>query len=171
MKIVHIVYDSIGNPWVGGGGATRTHEIYKRLTNNHEITVLCGNYPGARKSINNITYKHVGLKKSYFSSRWSFIIAVWIMLAFVKADIFIEDIGAPGPLLITTLKKNVVGSVQFLPTKAYRSKRRLLGYLINLNYKIWIRFYANIVTVSEESSTKFKLHCYSKRCKDLSNTR
>ncbi|NTU41942.1 MAG: glycosyltransferase family 1 protein, partial [Nitrospirales bacterium] len=48
MRIVHCIYDHIRNPWVGGGGAVRMFEIYRRLSQRHRITVICGKYPGAR---------------------------------------------------------------------------------------------------------------------------
>jgi glycosyltransferase involved in cell wall biosynthesis len=156
MKIVHIIYDSIGNPWLGGGGATRTHEIYKRLAKNHEVVVLSGNHVNALNCLDNITYKHIGLKKSYFLSRWSFIAAVWMMLPFMKADIFVEDIGAPGPLLVTSLKNKSVGSVQFLPTKAYVEKRNLLGRITYRGYSFGLRFYKNIITVSSYAASYLK---------------
>ena len=31
MRILHAIYDDVGNPWLGGGGAVRTHEIYSRI--------------------------------------------------------------------------------------------------------------------------------------------
>ena len=49
MKILHLIYDDVENPWIGGGGAYRTREIYQRLSRwGHDCTVLCGNYPGAK---------------------------------------------------------------------------------------------------------------------------
>ena len=47
MKILHTIYDDPSNPWLGGGGAFRTFEISKRLTDKHDITILCGRYPGS----------------------------------------------------------------------------------------------------------------------------
>jgi phosphatidylinositol alpha-mannosyltransferase len=156
MKIIHIIYDSIGNPWLGGGGATRTHEIYKRLTNKHNVIVLCGNYPNAPEIIDGITYKHLGFGRSYSISRWSFIIFIWMRLPFMRADVFVEDIGAPSPLLITTLKKKSMASVQFLPTKAYIAKRKLIGRFTYKAYSFGLRFYPNIITVSAYAAKQLK---------------
>lgn len=48
MRIVHFLYDSPENPWLGGGGAIRAQEINQRLVaKGHEIHMICGGYPGA----------------------------------------------------------------------------------------------------------------------------
>src|SRR5437763_1001596 len=31
MRILHLIYDDLGNPWLSGGGAVRTLEINRRL--------------------------------------------------------------------------------------------------------------------------------------------
>jgi len=43
MKIIISNYDSVKNPYYGGGGATAIHEIASRLTKKFEVTVLTGN--------------------------------------------------------------------------------------------------------------------------------
>ena len=35
MKICHLIYDDLGNPWLGGGGAWRARQIYRRLAARH----------------------------------------------------------------------------------------------------------------------------------------
>ena len=47
MKICHLMYDDVDNPWLGGGGAVRAMELYRRLASRHEITVVSGLFPGA----------------------------------------------------------------------------------------------------------------------------
>jgi glycosyltransferase involved in cell wall biosynthesis len=48
MKILHCIYDDPRNPWVGGGGAVRLHEIYRRLAGQLDVTMATGRFPGAR---------------------------------------------------------------------------------------------------------------------------
>lgn len=48
MKILQIIYESYGSPFGFGGAGIRAYEIYKRLGDRHEITLLCMKYPGAR---------------------------------------------------------------------------------------------------------------------------
>jgi glycogen(starch) synthase len=47
MRVVHCIYDDPRNPWVGGGGAVRLHEIYRRL-GGLDVTLVTGRFPGAR---------------------------------------------------------------------------------------------------------------------------
>ena len=48
MKVLHCIYDDPRNPWVGGGGAVRLHEIYRRLGGELDVTLATGRFPGAR---------------------------------------------------------------------------------------------------------------------------
>src|SRR5437868_5654598 len=77
MRILHIIYDDTRNPWLGGGGATRTFEIYRRIAERgHKVLIVCGNYPGApsRENRRGVFYRHVGLTQSYVLSRLSFVV-------------------------------------------------------------------------------------------------
>lgn len=48
MKILQIIYESPGSPFGFGGAGVRAYEIYKRLKDRHDITLLCMKYPGAK---------------------------------------------------------------------------------------------------------------------------
>lgn len=48
MKILQLIYESFGNPFGFGGAGVRAYEIYRRLKDRHDITLLCMKYPGAR---------------------------------------------------------------------------------------------------------------------------
>lgn len=48
MKILQLLYESPGSPFGFGGAGVRAYEIYKRLRDRHDITLLCMKYPGAR---------------------------------------------------------------------------------------------------------------------------
>jgi glycosyltransferase involved in cell wall biosynthesis len=47
MKILQIIYESFGSSFGFGGAGVRAYEIYKRLRDRHDITLLCMKYPGA----------------------------------------------------------------------------------------------------------------------------
>lgn len=154
MKIIHIIYDSIGNPWLNGGGAQRTHQIYKRLSGQHEITVFTGNFSNSQTYIDGIRYKRIGIPFNYLISRLSFLFLISFYILFSKADLFIEDLGFPFPLLITILKKNYFASVQFIPNKSYIKKRKIIGLLVFHLYRIGIRFYKKFITISKYSKNE-----------------
>ncbi len=48
MKILQIIYESYGSPFGFGGAGVRAYEIYRRLKDRHDITLLCMRYPGAK---------------------------------------------------------------------------------------------------------------------------
>lgn len=47
MKILQLIYESLGSPFGFGGAGVRAYKIYKSLKD-HDITLLCMRYPGAR---------------------------------------------------------------------------------------------------------------------------
>ncbi|GAB4413323.1 MAG: glycosyltransferase family 4 protein [Thermodesulfovibrionales bacterium] len=47
MRILQLIYESLGSPFGFGGAGVRAYEIYKRLKDRHEVTLLCMRYPGA----------------------------------------------------------------------------------------------------------------------------
>ena len=49
MKILQLIYESFGSPFGFGGAGVRAYEIYRRLKDTHDITLLCMKYPLARE--------------------------------------------------------------------------------------------------------------------------
>jgi phosphatidylinositol alpha-mannosyltransferase len=60
--IVFSNYDDIGNPYYGGGGALAVHEVARRLVRNHDVTVITGMYPRAkrREVLDGVSYERIG---------------------------------------------------------------------------------------------------------------
>jgi glycosyltransferase involved in cell wall biosynthesis len=51
VRILHFIYDSPGNPWVGGGGAGRVFQIDRILADRgHEIRLVMGAFPDCHLS-------------------------------------------------------------------------------------------------------------------------
>ncbi len=48
MRILQLIYESLGSPFGFGGAGVRAYEIYKRLKDRHDITLICMKYPGAK---------------------------------------------------------------------------------------------------------------------------
>src|SRR5919201_5839409 len=95
MRILHVIYDDVGNPWLGGGGAARTLDIYSRIAGlGHRVIVLCGNYPGAAQTENRcgVTYRRTGLTGSYALSRLSFMLGAACLIKAGGYDIVVEDV-------------------------------------------------------------------------------
>jgi glycosyltransferase involved in cell wall biosynthesis len=94
LRILHFIYDDIKNPWYGGGASLRTHEIYKRMTKNHDITVVTGNYPGAAKkeTVDGIRYIRMGLDRSPYLSMLAFSSMVFFAKGIGKYEIVVKDL-------------------------------------------------------------------------------
>ncbi len=101
MLILHIIYDDIENPWVAGGGATRTLELYSRIARmGHTVLVVCGNYPGAKRKHNRrgVRYHHVGGRRPYVWSRLSYMLGAARLIKRGGYDIVIEDVSPFSPV-------------------------------------------------------------------------
>ena len=74
MKICHLIYDDIANPWLAGGGAVRAREIYRRLAERHQVTLITGLFPGAQREeeLDGIRFVRVGSDRSYARSRLAY---------------------------------------------------------------------------------------------------
>jgi len=149
MRILHLIYDSVDNPWLGGGGAHRTHNIYKHRSEEVQVLVICGGFPGAAKRIDGIRYIRVGVGPNYAISRLSFFLLAPLVVWFYRSDVFVEDVGMPAPLFLAFLKKKAICSVQFIPTEAYRQKRKAVGWFLTWLFKVGLKRYKKFVTVSD----------------------
>src|SRR5687768_15146891 len=101
MRILHVIYDDIDNPWLGGGGATRTLEIYSRIAqHSHTVQVLSGTYPGApqKQTRHGLNYRHIGSKRTYAASRLTFTLMSPFLIKRGGYDIVIEDVSPFSPV-------------------------------------------------------------------------
>lgn len=157
MKILHIIYDSPKNKWMGGGGAIRTIKIYSQFPNKKDITIICGRFKDKKKeTLSGVKYYYLGLNFNYLISRISFILysLFFIIKNKSKYDLIIEEIG-PTPLFLPLFFKNkkIIGSVQVILNN-YHKKRGFLGKFLWKVQKISFRKYPKIITVSKISSDK-----------------
>jgi len=56
MKVLQLIYESLRSPFGFGGAGVRAHEIYRRLSDRHDVDLVCMRYPGARDG------EHEGLR-------------------------------------------------------------------------------------------------------------
>lgn len=150
MKIIHLIYDDLGNPWVGGGGALRVYEISRRLSEKHDITIITGNYPGARDQIKDgIKYIRIGSEKSYFLSRLSFGLTAWKYIQKLHYDLIVDDFSAHSPCFIPLFtKKPVIASIQNLYSEHAVKTHNLIGIFFILFEKFGLKLYDNFISVS-----------------------
>lgn len=101
MRVVHCIYDDPRNPWVGGGGAVRLEEIYRRLGGELDVTLVTGRYPGARDEVRDgIPRRRLGASKPYAWSRLTFGASATRLLAREPYDVGVFDFSAYSPVLL-----------------------------------------------------------------------
>jgi len=152
MRILIIDFDDLKNP-LGGGQARVTFEIARRLSKRHQITIITGNYPGAKdETIERIRYKRVGLKKFPFNFA-SYFWSIPGVIKKISHDIVIENFTPPISTAFSPLftKKPVIGMVQWLFAREMSQKYKLPFYLIE---KYGLKFYQNFIVLNEDFKEK-----------------
>ena len=153
MRILHVIYDDIKNPWVGGGGATRTLEIYSRIARRgHRVLVVCGNYPGAPRveRRGNVRYRHFGYSRSYILSRITFMLGAVLSIRRGDFDTVVEDVSPFSPIGSPLWRRGRphVASVQNLLGLHATQKFGLVGWGPRLVEKNLLQVYHSFVAVS-----------------------
>ena len=162
MRILHCIYDHIRNPWVGGGGAVRVHEIYRRLAERHQITVLCGKYPGAKNyQEEGIGYEFTGIDRAHYvlSTFWYAIRAAGYVRANAGGyDVVVEDFAPYNPVFSFLWKKDAVIHLHQREGLRHLKKYGPLGIPFYLTEKFYYRFFRNVLTISEMSKKRYGLN-------------
>src|SRR5438270_8100906 len=153
MRILHCIYDDIGNPWVGGGGAIRTLEIYRRMVDRgHRVEVVCGSYSGAApiEVRQGVVYRHVGLPYSHIMSRLTYMLGARRLIKRRGYDIVIEDVSPFSPVGAPLWNRRVpmVASVQNLSGVHASDRYGLAGWGPRLAEKPLLGLFHNFVAVS-----------------------
>ncbi len=161
MKILHLIYDHISNPWVGGGGAFRVRELYRRMSDRHEITVVCGRYPGAANyREDNIDYEFVGTdRNNYILSTFCFAAkaAAFVRVNAGKYDVIVEDFAPYNPVLSFMWHKNAVIQLHQLEGLRHLRKYWFFGIPFFLIEKFYPRSFKNALAELPAAKEKFGL--------------
>ncbi|MCX7760583.1 MAG: glycosyltransferase family 4 protein [Hydrogenothermaceae bacterium] len=167
MKILHLIYDHVNNPWVGGGGAVRVYEIYKRLSERgHVITVISGNYPGAKdyKVNDNFEYKFVGSQKNYIISTFSYAFYTNRLLKDIHKnyDVIVEDFAPWNPIFSYKFEEytKVILQIQLYAGLEILKKYNIIGVPFFLIEKFYPKRFKNIIVVNEVLNKKFNINGY-----------
>lgn len=146
---------------MGGGGAVRADEIYRRLSERHEITMLCGRYPGARDyEEENIRHIFFGTERdSYILSTFCYAVrtAAFLQANAGRFDVIIEDFAPYNPVFSFLWQKNAVIQVHQREGLRHLKKYNLLGIPFFLIEKFYPRFFGSAVTISEMSRDRYRL--------------
>src|SRR3989338_2668450 len=155
MRIAVIDLDNLKNPFWAAGQARSTREIYKRLSERHDITVYCAKYPGYQDyHEDGIFYKHVGaLVNQPQISNLLFLLYIPLLVRKIEADIIIENFNAPTGVSFSPLftRIPVLGIPTMFNAREFSKKYHLPFHWIE---RLGIKFYKYMVAYSEIDSTK-----------------
>ena len=168
MKICHVSYDDIDNPWLGGGGAVRAREIYRRLTDRHEITFITGMFPQANRDgwADGMRFHRVGSSASYRRSRLSYCREAVARLTQLECDVWVYEFSAFSPLRVPAAlrRKAVLLFQHFMGIEAVR-KRPVAGLVAMYAERRAIQSYQRIITVSPSLQRRVQERLKSKSAK------
>ncbi len=171
MKILQLIYESLGSPFGSGGAGVRAYEIYKRLKDRHDITLLCMKYPGARDSeIEGLRHIFIGtecesLTKSVFS--YTVKVADYVRRNGDRFDIIVENFLPSTPFFSRFMTKTpVILQIQgVMERHSLRKFNPFYSIPMYVAEKYYPRLYDKFIFVSE--ITKEKVMPRVKRKVDL----
>ena len=129
--MLHCIYDDPANPWLGGGGAHRVLELYRRLPDRVEATVLAGRYPGARdEERDGVAYEFRGIPRPYALSRLTYGAAATRALRNGRYDVGVIDFSVYSP--VRAPGDRPIGYVVHMPIGPTAADRwgRVLGAMV-----------------------------------------
>ena len=151
MRICHLAYDDLGNPWLGGGGALRAWEIYRRLAARHQITMVSGGYPGAVRDevVEGVRVIRLGAERCYACSRIGYMRKAPAVLRRLAWDLWVYEFSAFAPLVVPrrVRRLGVLQLYHLVGMHAFR-KHPLVGLIAWLAERRVVRAYPYIVTIS-----------------------
>ena len=151
MKICHLIYDDVDNPWLAGGGAVRAREIYRRLAERHEVTLITGGFPGApeEECQDGIRFLRVGAAGSYARSRLDYCRRAVARLRGLEWDLWVNEFSAFAPLIVPAeLRRRGILFFQHIVGRHALVKHPLVGGVAWLAERRALRAYRRILTVS-----------------------
>lgn len=161
MKICHLMYDDIANPWLGGGGAVRALELYRRLSSRHEITVVSGLFPGAEPETeqHGLRLVRVGSARSYARSRLGYCRAAVAQLQRLEWDLWINEFSAFAPLRVPAAlrQQGLLLFYHFMGLHAL-AKHPLVGGVAWLCEQRALRAYSRILTIAPSVQARIERH-------------
>lgn len=148
MRILHLNYDDVDNPWVGGGGAMRTHEIYTRLAaRGHDCTVLTGSYPGSEdRVVDNVRYRVAGKASTHLGSAIAYLLRAqaFLLRQTSRWDVIVEDFSLFSPLLVPALARTPsLVQMQLYASDDLLGRFGPLAPLLRLSQRLYPRLYSH----------------------------
>jgi glycosyltransferase involved in cell wall biosynthesis len=163
MKILQLIYESFGSPFGFGGAGVRAHEIYRRLKDRHDITLLCMKYPNSRDAdIEGL--KHIFVGKESKNLTTSIIAYTLKAIQFIREngdnfDIIVENFLPATPFFSQYFTKTPVTlQIQdFWGKHTFKRYPFRFAFPMFLAEKFYPKLYKQIIFVSDITKERFNL--------------
>jgi glycogen(starch) synthase len=104
-RLSYYSFDSLGNPWVSGGGAVRDFEVLRRFARHAEVTFYTARYPGFRDRVESgVKVRGIGFGGRNWLCRLAFALAANLRILFDRADIVGNSASIYAPVLTGILR-------------------------------------------------------------------
>jgi glycosyltransferase involved in cell wall biosynthesis len=160
MKVLQIIYESFGSPFGFGGAGVRAYEIYKRLGDRHDITLLCMRYPGAKDGeIEGLRHVFVGTESQNLTKSvlaYTLKAAQFVRRHGAEFDLIVENFLPTTPFFSVLLTKTpVILQVQGIMEGHYfRKFNPLYSVPIHFSEKYYPLLYERFLFVSPVTAEK-----------------
>ncbi|WP_067499396.1 glycosyltransferase family 4 protein [Actinoplanes sp. TFC3] len=149
-RVALSIFDDVGNPHYGGGGARVVHEIATRLAEEHEVTVYCGSYRGSPRSVVRDGVEYVFLPVGWAGPRGGqvlFPLLLPVLARRRRPDVWIESLTPPVSTSLLPLlgPAPVVALVQMLSAADMQRRYRLPFTLVE---RWGLRAYRHVVVLN-----------------------
>lgn len=106
-RLSYYSYDSLGNPWVSGGGAVRDFEALKRYAARWDVTLYVGRYPGfVPGDREGVRIRALGWGRGNLVCRITFGVMANLRILFDSADRIGNSLSAFAPILTGVLRRD-----------------------------------------------------------------
>lgn len=155
MKILQLTYESLGSPYGFGGAGIRAYEIYKRLKNRHDITLLSLKYPGVRDGeIDGLRHVFVGTESKSLTK--SVLVYTLKAAQYVKRygddfDVIVENFLPATPFFSRFITRTpVILQIQgIMGLHSIKKFKPLYGLPMYIMEKIYPRLYDKFIFVTD----------------------
>jgi glycosyltransferase involved in cell wall biosynthesis len=163
MKILHLLYESKGDYFGIGGVGIRAYEIYGRLKDRHDITLLCKKYPGAVDGYKE-GLKHIFVGTESKDLTKTLLSYAWQALLFTRKsgkdfDLIIEEFspGIPTFLHFFTERPLVLQIQGYTGLKYFEKYNFIYSCILYLFERLRPLWYRNIIVVSDYTTGRYHL--------------
>jgi glycosyltransferase involved in cell wall biosynthesis len=104
-RLSYYSFDSLGNPWVSGGGAVRDFELLKRFAQHAEVTLFVGHYPGFReRTQDGVRIRGLGFGGTNALCRLTFALCANLRILFDRAAVIGNSASIYAPVVTGILR-------------------------------------------------------------------